>query len=74
LATLLESRGLERKTRFLVDRISYKHHPRIEKPVANELRLEIGGGTLAGRQRILGNVESCEDSPGEHRGGQKCGS
>ena len=35
----------------------YKHHLSIKKVKANELRQEIGGGTLAGRERILGNRE-----------------
>jgi hypothetical protein len=37
-----------------VERISYKQYLPIKKPVANELRQEIGGGTPAGRERILG--------------------
>jgi hypothetical protein len=40
--------------------IAYKHHLSIKKPMANELRQEIGGGTLAGRQRILENREAWE--------------
>jgi hypothetical protein len=37
-------------------------------PMANELRPEIGGGTLAGRERILGNSELCgERFAREHR-------
>ena len=35
---------------------SYTHHLSIKKLMANELRQEIGGGTLA--ERILGNSES----------------
>jgi hypothetical protein len=35
----------------------YKHHLSIKKVKANELRQEIGGGTLVGRERILGNGE-----------------
>jgi hypothetical protein len=35
-------------------RIFYKHHLSITKPKANELRQGIGGGTLAGREGILG--------------------
>jgi hypothetical protein len=42
------------------ERISYKHHLSIKKPMANELRKGIGGGTLAGRERILGTSKSCE--------------
>ena len=47
-----------------VERISYKHHLLIKKLMANELRQEIGGGTLAGRERILGNSEGIKGSPG----------
>ena len=32
-----------------------KHYLPIKTPMANKLRQEIGGGTLAGRERILGN-------------------
>ena len=32
--------------------------------MTNELRQEIGGGTLAGRERILGNSEGIKGSPG----------
>jgi hypothetical protein len=37
---------------FLSDaeRISSKHHLSIKKPMSNELRKEIGGGMLAGRE------------------------
>jgi hypothetical protein len=38
-----------------VERISYKHHLSIKVSMSNELRQGIGGGTLAGRERILGN-------------------
>jgi hypothetical protein len=34
-----------------------KHHLSIKTPMANELRQEVGGGTLAGRERILGYSE-----------------
>jgi hypothetical protein len=59
LATSPGSLGLQRKTGFLIDRISYKHHLWIKKkkPGASKLRQEIGGGTLAERERILGNRE-----------------
>jgi hypothetical protein len=42
--------------------------------MANEQRQEIGSGTLAGRERILGNSERCEYLQGEERGSQKHGS
>jgi hypothetical protein len=42
-------------TFYLVERISYNDHLSINKLLANELRQEIEGGTLAGRERILGN-------------------
>jgi hypothetical protein len=29
--------------------------------MANELRQEVGGGTLAGRERILGNSDSIRE-------------
>jgi len=35
--------------------------------MANELKQEIGGGTLAGRERILGNSESIKERPTESR-------
>ena len=38
----------------------YKHHLSIKKVKANELRQEIGGGTLVGRERILGNRDKSE--------------
>jgi hypothetical protein len=34
-----------------VERISYKHYLSIKKLLVNELRQEIGGGTLAGKER-----------------------
>lgn len=37
-------------TVLCVERISYKHHLSIKKPMANELRQEIEGRTLAGRE------------------------
>jgi hypothetical protein len=40
-------------TNTFVERISYKHHLSIKNTMANELRQEISGGTLAGRERIL---------------------
>ena len=40
-----------------VEKISYKHHLSIKKMMANELRQERGGGTMSGRERILGNSE-----------------
>ena len=46
---------------WFVGSISYKHHLSV-KPMANELRQEIGGGTLAGRERILGNSERIKGS------------
>lgn len=33
--------------------------------MANELRQEIGGGTLAGRERILGNGERLKGDAGQ---------
>ena len=39
----------------ILDKIPYKYHLQIKMYMANELRQEIGGGTLAGRERILGN-------------------
>jgi hypothetical protein len=41
--------------RSCIERLSYKHLLSIKKLGANELRQEIGGGTLAGRERTLGN-------------------
>jgi hypothetical protein len=41
-----------------VERISCKLHLSTKKLMASELRQGIGGGTLAGRERILGNSES----------------
>lgn len=38
-----------------VERISYKHHLSFKQPMANELRREIEGGTVAEEERILGN-------------------
>jgi hypothetical protein len=35
---------------IIVVRIAYKQHLSIKKPMANELRQEIGGGTLAERE------------------------
>lgn len=40
-----------------VKRISYTHHLSIKTSMANELRQEIGGGRLVGRERILANSE-----------------
>ena len=48
---------LEQKLPIHEERSSYKHHLSIKKPMANELRQEIGGGALAGREGILGNSE-----------------
>ena len=45
-------------------RIFYKYRLSIKKLMANELRQEIGGGTLAGRERILGNSDGIKGSPG----------
>ena len=36
------------------------HHLSIRKPMANELRQDIGGRTLAATERILGNSERHE--------------
>ena len=38
--------------------------------MANELRQEIGGGTLAGRERILGNSERIK---GDEQARKLCG-
>ena len=43
---------------IIVVRIAYKQHLSIKKPMANELGQEIGGVTLAGKEKILGNNES----------------
>lgn len=37
--------------------------------MANEMRREVGGGTLAGRERILGNGERVKGAAG--RGGEE---
>lgn len=37
------------------ERGAYKHHLSIREPLSNELRQEIEGETLAGKERILGN-------------------
>jgi hypothetical protein len=39
----------------ILDKIPYKYHLQIKMYMANELRQEIGTGTLAGREMILGN-------------------
>jgi hypothetical protein len=41
-----------------------KAPPANKKPMANDLRQEIRGGTLAGRQRILGNSKRKESHGG----------
>ena len=41
----------------VVVRVCNKHHLSIKKPMANELRQKIVGGTLAGTERTLGNNE-----------------
>jgi hypothetical protein len=51
--------------RSSVETISYKHHLSMKKLMANELRQEIGGGTLAERERILGISERIKGDPGE---------
>lgn len=43
-----------------MERISSKHQVSIKKLMANEVRQEIGGGILAGGERILGNSERIE--------------
>lgn len=48
---------LKQKLPTLIGRTSYKYHLSIKKPMANELRQEMGGGALVGRERILGNSE-----------------
>ena len=45
----------------------------IKKPMANKLRQEIGGGTLAGRERMLGNSERLKGEIGELRRGWERG-
>ena len=57
---------------WFVGSISYKHHLSV-KPMANELRQEIGGGTLAGRERMLGNSERLKGEIGELRRGWERG-
>lgn len=42
---------------WTIKRISYKHPLSVKKLTANELSQETGGGTLVGRERILGNGE-----------------
>lgn len=48
-----------------MERISSNHHQvSIKKPMANEVRQEIGGGILAGGERILGNSERIKGAAG----------
>ena len=54
-------------TKVTEERLSYKQHLSI-KPVANELRQEIGGGSLAGRERILGNCGRIKENAWERLG------
>ena len=50
-----------------IQRIAYKHHLSIKEPTANEMRQEVGGGTLAGTERILGESERMKGDPGRER-------
>jgi hypothetical protein len=52
----------------VLQRVSCKHHLPIKKPMANQLRQRIGGGTLAGRKRILGNSERIKGGAGRDVG------
>lgn len=49
---------------FYAQTISYKQHLPIQKPMANELKQEIEGKTLAGRERSLGNSERVKENTG----------
>lgn len=67
LVRVLSSCFLGASILWNVERISYKHHLSIKKLTANELRPEIGGGILTGKERTLGNSWRLKGGTGETR-------